>query len=217
MNADILNRLNDAIGPQSMFSEYSVAVPADGDAVVSVLRICAETSTPVSVVSTSRDSTASPPSGGLLINLERLSTITVSAGALTLRAGTGAQVTDVVAKAAAEGLAITGLGSGPMPGSVGALAAKGAVSRRSVTGVDAALVNGDRISFGGVLKDVVGYDVPAVLLGSMGLLAVILTVTFRLEPVGAQTVAPAPAPGPAALDAELARAFDPTSLLRATT
>ena len=214
MNADVLNRLSDAIGPRSMLSEYWVAVPADGDAVVSVLRICAETSTPVSVVSTSHGSTATPPNGGLLVNLERLDTITVRAGALTLSAGTGAQMTDVVAAAAAEGLAITGLGSGPMPASVGALAAKGAVSRRSVTGIDAALVNGDRISFGGVLKDVVGYDVPAVLLGSMGRLAVILTVTFRLEPVGAHTVAPAPAPGPVALDPELARAFDPTSLLR---
>lgn len=217
MNADILNRLSDAIGPQSMFSEYSVAVPADADAVVSVLRICAETSTPVSLVSTARGSTAAPPSGGLLVNLERLNTITLRADALTLRAGTGAQMTDVVAAAAAEGLAITGLGSGPIPASVGALAARGAVSRRSITGVDAALVNGDRISFGGVLKDVVGYDVPAVLLGSMGRLAVILSVTFRLEPVGAHTIAPAPAPGPVALDPELARAFDPTSLLRTTT
>ncbi|MGH7685590.1 MAG: FAD-binding oxidoreductase [Candidatus Dormibacteria bacterium] len=217
MNADILNRLADAIGPQSMFSEYSVAVPAEGDALLSVLRICAETSTPVSVLSTARGSTTTPPDGGLLINLERLNTIEVRAAALTLRAGTGAQMTDVVAAAAAEGLAITGLGSGPMPASVGALVAKGAVSRRSITGVDAALVNGDTISFGGVLKDVVGYDVPAVLLGSMGRLAVIVTVTFRLEPVGAHTVAPAPAPGPVALEPEMARAFDPTSLLRATT
>jgi hypothetical protein len=49
----------------------------------------------------------------------------------------------------------------------------------------------------------------------MGRLAVILAVTFRLEPASARTTAPSPLPGSLALDPDIARAFDPESLLRA--
>ena len=38
-----------------------------------------------------------------------------------------------------------------------------------------------------MLKDVVGYDLLAALLGSAGRLAIIAAVTFRLEPAAART------------------------------
>ena len=88
--------------------------------------------------------------------------------------------------------------------------------RRSLTGVEAVLPTGEAVGFGGsVLKDVVGYDLPAVLLGSMGRLAVILAVSFRLEPQHAKTpVAQALGAEAAGAHAMLVRAFDPRGLLQ---
>src|SRR5947208_835821 len=58
---------------------------------------------------------------------------------------------------------------------IGALVARGEVPRRALCGIEAVLSNGDRVSAGGaVLKDVVGYDLATVLLGSMGRLAIIV-------------------------------------------
>lgn len=215
MNQELVSRLRDAIGAESLSPQHSVVAPADADAAVTVVRICAETATPLAVCSNSNGSTSAAPDGGLLLDLERLSTVEVHAPALTVRAGVGASVTAVNARVAAEGLALTGLQAGQHPASVGALVARGAVPRRSLAGVDAVLPNGDTIRFGGgVLKDVVGYDVPALLLGSRGRLAVILAVTFCLEPASARTTTAAPAAGPLPLDPDVARAFDPESLLR---
>ena len=67
---------------------------------------------------------------------------------------------------------------------------------------------------GAVLKDVVGYDLATVLLGSMGRLAIIVAVSLRLEPADARTPV-ADAPGAAAGTGVLAGAFDPVGLLRA--
>ena len=69
-----------------------------------------------------------------------------------------------------------------------------------------------------MLKDVAGYDLAGVLLGSAGRLALIVAVTFRLLPAGA-TAGPEPSPSAgAALDSplgELVRAaFDPARLLQ---
>jgi FAD/FMN-containing dehydrogenase len=62
-----------------------------------------------------------------------------------------------------------------------------------------------------VLKDVVGYDVTALLLGSRGRLAAIVAVHLRLAPAGA-AVEVAEAAGARAVD-ELAGAFDPDGIL----
>ena len=85
--------------------------------------------------------------------------------------------------------------------------------RRTLTGVEAVLPSGELVSAGGaVLKDVVGYDLAGLLLGSLGRLAVIVAVRLRLEPAGAATPVGAAA-GPVA-PGVLAGAFDPDGLLR---
>lgn len=212
---ELLARLRDAIGADAVNQQYAVVTPADAGAATVAVRVCAETATPLAICSNAEGSSATAPPGGVLLNLERLTAVEVRAPALTVRAGVGARVSAVQAQLAAQGLAITGLGPGVHPASIGALVARGAVSRRSLTGIEAVLANGDTISFGGVLKDVVGYDVPALLLGSLGRLAVLLAVTFRLEPAAAYTLTPASAPGPVPVDPALLRAFDPEALLRA--
>jgi FAD/FMN-containing dehydrogenase len=75
--------------------------------------------------------------------------------------------------------------------------------------------HGERVSAGGsVLKDVVGYDLATVLLGSMGALAIIVAATFRLEPVRSRTPVAEP-PGAVPPHELIARAFDPQGLLSA--
>ena len=66
---------------------------------------------------------------------------------------------------------------------------------------------------GAALKDVVGYDLIAVLLGSAGRLAIITAITFRLEPATARTATSKP-PGTRQWQPGLAGAFDPKGLLR---
>lgn len=213
MNDDTLERLRGAAGATQVDPATATVIPLDHDAAVAVVRVCAEAGTPFAVRSAAA-SGVTAPGGGVLISLERLTAVEVHAPGMTLRAGAGAPVDAVRAAAAAARLAVVGLGAGALPSTVGSLLARGAVPRRSLTGVEAVLATGETVSAGGgALKDVVGYDVAAVLLGSMGRLAVVLAATFRLEPAGAGSAAGA-APGVVAADATLARAFDPQGLLR---
>ena len=215
MNHDVFVRLREAARDAAVSERDSVVVPATLDATVAVVRVCAETATPLAVRSAAAGSTVAAPPGGVLVSLDRISGVELHAPALTLRAGAGAGTAAVRQRAAAAGLALVGVGEGPLTASVGALVARGLVSRRSLTGVEAVLATGETIAFGGVLKDVVGYDIPSLLLGTMGRLAVLLTATFRLEPAGARTVSP-PAPGVVTPDPSLTRAFDPQELLRSS-
>lgn len=213
LETGVFARFHDALGA-ALSGADSTLTPADRDAIAVAARICGETSTPVAVRSAAAGSSVAAPSGGLLISLDKLNAVEVRAPALLARAGAGAAVATVQQRVAAEGLAVVGLGTGPLPATVGALVATGAVPRRAIAGVEGVLTTGELITFGGVLKDVVGYDVPALLLGSMGRLGIITEVTFRLEPAAARTTTPAGAPGAATLDPVLLRAFDPLQLLR---
>ena len=213
LSSDAFTRLHDALGA-ALSGADSTLTPADREAIATAARICAETSTPVAIRSAAGGSAATAPSGGLLISLDRFNAVDVRAAALIARAGAGAAVTALQQQVAAGGLAVVGLGTGPLPATVGAMVAAGAVPRRAIAGVEAVLSTGELITFGGVLKDVVGYDVPALLLGSMGRLGIITEVTFRLEPAAARTSTPAGAPGAATRDPVLLRAFDPQQLLR---
>ena len=213
LDTDVFARFHDALGA-AVSGADSTLTPADRDSIAVAARICGETSTPVAVRSAAAGSSRQAPRGGLLISLDKLNAVEVRAAALLARAGAGASVATVQQRVAAEGLAVVGLGNGPLPATVGALVATGAVPRRSIAGVEGVLTTGELITFGGVLKDVVGYDVPALLLGSMGRLGIITEVTFRLEPATARTTTPAGPPGAAALDPVLLRAFDPLQLLR---
>jgi glycolate oxidase FAD binding subunit len=213
VNGDVFVRFRDALGP-AVSGADSTVTPADREAIVTAFGLCAETETPVAVRSAAAGSSARPPKDGVLISLDKFNAVDVQAASLLVRAGAGASVATLQQRVAAEGLAVTGLGKGPLPATVGALVATGALPRRALAGVEAVLPTGEFITFGGVLKDVVGYDVPSLLLGSMGRLGVITEVTFRLEPAAARTVTPAGAPGAAKLDPVIARAFDPLQLLQ---
>jgi len=213
MDAILQRRLIEAMGRDAVTPASAVVTPRDHKRAVAAVRVCADGAVPLRVRSSTGGGPTAPDTG-IVLSLERLTGVTVHAEGLTLRAEAGAPLDAVRASAAAAGLSVVGLGS--EPGNAGTLIARGAVPRRSLTGVEAVLPTGEVVAFGGaVLKDVVGYDLPAVLLGSMGQLAVILAVTFRLEPQHTRTPV-ASAPGASAGDrhALLARAFDPQGLLQ---
>ena len=213
INDDALQRLREAAGARQVDQAASLVTPLDRAAAVAAVRVCADSGTRLAVRSSPASKTVAP-GGGVLISLERLAAVEVRAAGITLRAEAGAAPDAVREAAAAAGLAVVGLGSGPLPSTVGGLVARGAVPRRSLTGVEAVLATGETIAFGGAaLKDVVGYDIPSLFLGSMGRLGVLLAVTFRLEPAAARSGAGG-APGAVATDATLVRAFDPQGLLR---
>jgi len=213
MNAELRRRLAQAAGPDAVASAGDLVTPRGHEQAVAAVKLCADESVRLRVRS-SADGESAAPDGGIVLSLERLNGIAIHAEGLTLRAEAGASLDAVRAAASESGLSVVGLGADGTH--AGSLVARGGVPRRSLTGVEAVLPTGEAIAFGGaVLKDVVGYDLPAVLLGSMGRLAVILAVTFRLEPRNAKTpVARAPGAGAADSHALLVRAFDPRGLLQ---
>jgi glycolate oxidase len=215
MDDELRHRLATAVSPSGLTHKGTVVVPATLEAVIAVVRICAESATALRVSSGGGGVDAISPPDGIVLNLARLRTVTVAARGLTLRAEAGATV-DVVRRAAAqERLDAIGLPEQRDATHVGALVARGEVPRRTLCGIEAVLSTGEVVSAGGaVLKDVVGYDLASVLLGSMGRLAIIVAVSVRLEPAQARTPLAEP-PGAAAGPGVLAGAFDPYGLLRA--
>jgi len=192
-------------------SDGRTLVPASFDEVVATVRELQAAATPFAV--SSGESAAGD--GAVVVSVQRLSAIALRAGSLTLRAEAGALVSHVAAAAAGAELAVVGLPANAGARHVGVLVARGEVPRRAIAGIEAVLSTGESVKTGGsVLKDVVGYDLPALLLGSAGRLALITAVTFRLEPAAARTPV-APAPGVSQSDdSAILRAFDPQGLLR---
>jgi FAD/FMN-containing dehydrogenase len=149
----------------------------------------------------------SAPAGGadVLINADRLDAVQVDASSLLLHAGGASSWVAIREAAAARRLAVTGLPS--LRGErCGTSVALGEISHRAVAGVDLLTPRGDLMSAGGrTLKDVVGYDLAGLALGSGDRLGLIVAVTLRLEPLAARTPAE-PGPGPWRGDSDLSLA-----------
>ncbi len=212
MNEDLDKRFTEITGPKGVVGD--VVSPPDLGSLAAVARICDEQNLGIRVTSGAPSAPDSAPGGGIVISLQRLNTIEVAAGGLTVRAGAGATVANLREAVAKQKLGVVGLGAQTGSAHVGTLVARGDVARRSLAGVEAVLSTGESVKAGGaVLKDVVGYDLLSVMLGSAGRLAVIAAVTFRLEPAAAKTPTAKP-PGAVAWQPALVAAFDPKGLLR---
>jgi glycolate dehydrogenase FAD-linked subunit len=147
----------------------------------------------------------SAPAGGadVLISADRLDAIQVDASSLLLRAGAALSWVAISEAAGALHLAVTGLPS-LRSDRCGTSVALGEISHRALAGVDLLTPRGELISAGGrTLKDVVGYDLAGLALGSGDRLGLIVSVTLRLEPLAARTPAE-PGPGPWRGDHEIA-------------
>jgi len=148
------------------------------------------------------------PAADVLVDVDRLDGVRLDAAALLLHAGGGTPWAAIREATSAQRFAVTGL---PMTRSdtAGESVAHGEIAHRTLAGVHLLTPAGRLISAGGrTLKDVVGYDLPGIALGSGIRLGLIAAVTLRLEPAGART-AVEPGPGLWRGDAEidLAAAF----------
>ncbi len=111
---------------------------------------------------------------------------------LTLKAGVGARVADLQALVAADGLMLPL--DPPLPGAAtlgGVVATNDHGPRRLrhgslrdvVLGIEAVLAGGERIKAGGrTIKNVTGYDLTRLFVGSFGSLGVLSAITVRLLP-----------------------------------
>lgn len=213
MNEEMGRRFAEIVGPQGVAGD--VVSPPDLGSLAVVALTCNQHDIAITTTSGSPSTHQVAARGGIVISVHRLSAVHVAAPGLTVRAGAGATVAHLRDAVTKERLAVVGLGAQTGSGHVGTLVARGDIPRRSLAGVEAVLTTGETVKAGGaMLKDVVGYDLLAALLGSAGRLAIIADVTFRLEPVTARTPTSKP-PGSRTWQPALADAFDPKGLLRA--
>jgi glycolate oxidase len=212
VNQSIAKELAEIVGAQGIAGD--VVSPPDPGSVAAVAGVCNQHGIPLAVMSGAPAAQQSAPDGGIVLSVHRLNSIAVAAPGLTVRTGAGATVANLRSAVTTARLAVVGLGAETGSGHVGALIARGDVPRRTLAGIEAVLTTGDTVKAGGaMLKDVVGYDLLAALLGSAGRLAIIVAVTFRLEPAAARTPTSKP-PGACTWQPALADAFDPRGLLR---
>lgn len=212
MNGSLAKELAEIVAAQGIAGD--VVSPADPGSLAAVARVCNRHSIALRITSGAPSTHQTAPDGGIVLSVHRLNSVAVAAPGLTVRAGAGVTVANLRAAVAKERLAVVGLAAETGSGHVGTLVARGDVPRRSLAGVEAVLSTGEAVKAGGaMLKDVVGYDLLAALLGSAGRLAIIVAVTFRLEPGAARTPTSKP-PGARAWQPALADAFDPKGLLR---
>ena len=211
MDASLHRLLVDALGEETVLDRGSVLAPSSPDGVAAALRIAQERRLRLRLTSGPAEG-ADPLRDGALLSMGRLSTVQVDASNGVVRAEAGVTLTALTAALADAGMAVPGLSTDPGSDHVGALIARGGVPRRSLTGIEAALPGGDLVQLGGaVLKDVVGYDIASVLLGSRGRLAAIIAVHLRLIPAAAAVEVAEPA---GARDVgELTGVFDPEGIL----
>jgi glycolate dehydrogenase FAD-linked subunit len=212
VNEDLSKRFAEIVSANGVSGD--VVSPSDLGSLAVVAHLCNENDIPISITSGAPSAHQHAPTGGVVISVHRLNEVAVAAPGLTVRAGPGATVAQLRDAVATERLAVVGLGADTGSGHVGTLVARGDVPRRSLAGVEAVLSTGETVKAGGaMLKDVVGYDLLAAMLGSAGRLAIIAAVTFRLEPAAARTATSKP-PGARTWEPALADAFDPKRLLR---
>jgi FAD/FMN-containing dehydrogenase len=213
VDAALRARLTAIAGDKAVDAASGTVAPGTAEQVEEICAACSEAGVRIAVTGAAP---AAAVDGAVVVSLAHLADVTVEADRLVLRAGAGATLRAVRGAAAQAGLVLTGVPAGvPDDTTAGALVARGRVSRRALTGVEAVLAGGGRVASGGaMLKDVAGYDLIATLLGSMGRLALVTAVTFRLQPSSAPQDAAEPAgvPTPVLGDA-LERAFDPQRLL----
>ncbi|MFO7301340.1 MAG: FAD-linked oxidase C-terminal domain-containing protein [Acidobacteriota bacterium] len=172
-----------------------VVLPAGTGEVAAVARICTETRTPLVPrgAGTGYSGGAVPLRGGVVLSLERLDRILeIDEANLVAVVQPGVITGDLQDAVEARGLFYppdpaslrrSSIGGNVAECAGGPRAFKYGVTRQYVLGLEAVLMNGDVIRTGGrVVKNVVGYDLTQLLVGSEGTLAIITEITLRLVP-----------------------------------
>jgi glycolate oxidase len=173
----------------------AVVVPADTAQVAAVVRACAEYRTPFVPrgAGTGYTGGAVPVQGGVVISLERFNRILEIDEANLVAVVEPCVITgDLQAAVEAVGLfyppdpaslGISSIGGNVAECAGGPRAFKYGTTKQYVLGLEAVLPTGEVIETGGkVVKNVVGYDLTHLLVGSEGTLAIITRIILRLVP-----------------------------------
>lgn len=172
-----------------------VVLPGDTESVSAVARICSDTGTPLVPrgAGTGYSGGAVPVHGGVVLSLERLNRILeIDEANLLAVVEPGVITGDLQEAVEARGLFYppdpaslrrSSIGGNVAECAGGPRAFKYGVTRQYVLGLDAVLMSGEVIRTGGrVVKNVVGYDLTQLLVGSEGTLAIVTKVILRLIP-----------------------------------
>ncbi|MBI4346493.1 MAG: FAD-binding protein, partial [Elusimicrobia bacterium] len=160
---------------------------------------------------------ATPPPEAEPVSTAALSSVReLDRGNYTVTVEAGVRVEDLRARLAREGFGLPlGRGEGTLGGAIACKSVAGL--RESLLGLRAVLADGSVVELGGkVVKNVAGYDLIKVLLGSWGAYAVILEATLRLsarEPAWRDAPESARTFSPTRWHRALKRAFDPDNRL----
>lgn len=172
----------------------AVVRPVSTAEVAAVVRLCADERIPVTPrgLGTGLSGGAVPLHGGVVLSLELMNRLEVDAGNLTVRTGPG-NTTARVQNACADGglyypvdpasLETCSIGGNVAENAGGARAFKYGVTGDYVRGTEAVLADGSVVTWGGdIHKNVTGYDLNRLFVGSEGTLAVITGITLKLIP-----------------------------------
>jgi len=213
MKAELRSGLVDALG-QAAVGDGDMVSPSTPEAVVAVCQLCHEYRVPITVAS--GDGGQRGVVAGILISLRGLDAVSLDAERGVLRAGAGATLTAVRTAATRAGMALAAPVDGPGE-RLGSVVALGSLPRRAVLSLDLVSSAGVRVRTGSELgKDVTGYDLTALVLGSHGALAVVIGASLRLVPAAAAASSFPLARGgrEGTITGLLRRAFDPAGQLR---
>ena len=173
----------------------AVALPANTAEVAAIARLCSETRTPLTPrgAGTGYTGGAVPTQGGVVLSLERMNRI------LEIDTGNLIAIVEpyVITGDLQDAVEAVGLFYPPDPASLristiggnvaecagGPRAFKYGVTKQYVLGLEAVLPSGEIVRTGGkTVKNVAGYDLTHLLVGSEGTLAIITRVILRLIP-----------------------------------
>jgi glycolate dehydrogenase FAD-linked subunit len=187
--------LADLMGRGVQGTADAVVLPASVDEVVAVMRWCYENDVPLTARGggTGLAGGAIPVEGGVVIGFERLNRIRQFDPLLwRMHVEAGVTTADVQRLARESGLRfppdpgaaeISQIGGNIACNAGGPHAFKYGVTGRWVTGLEAVVPPGEVVHVGGpVRKDVAGYDVKSLLVGSEGTLGLVTAAWLRLVP-----------------------------------
>jgi glycolate oxidase len=172
----------------------AVVRAADVADVQATLRVASRCSTPVVTrgAGTGLSGGSSAIEGGITLSTERLRALAIDPVAMTATVGPGLLNAEVKAAAAAHGLwyppdpssfEICSIGGNLATNAGGLCCVKYGVTTDYVLGLQVVLADGRVVRLGGrTIKDVAGYDLKRLFVGSEGTLGVITEATLRLRP-----------------------------------
>jgi len=172
-----------------------VLIPGTVDEIATIARLCSEWRVPLVVrgAGTGYTGGAVPVRGGVVISMERFDRIVeidevnqlavVQPNVLTFQLQEAAEARGLFYPPDPASLKISALGGNVAECAGGPRAVKYGTTRRYVLALQAVLPTGEVIRTGSkAVKNVVGYDLTQLLVGSEGTLAIITEITLRLVP-----------------------------------